>query len=329
MNIIISFAGLESDQSSTPFALRRLAGSTILGHILSLLLDLPVEKLILIVSSGMEQVERSVRENLPDLLLHMVLVEDANDPISALNECRAVLDSEQLLFVSGNYIAEAEYLALISSEAGASCLIQVEQDAVAAEVLSVDENGYLMAAEGEDRVRWAGSCWFRHGTDLFKALEAMDSQRNNSLGSLLSHLAAHGVQISTRQAFYCLDTRSVEDMLHANARLLWLDHGTQDAIERSYAEDFTVLPPVFLHETAVIENSVIGPFVNLEAHATVRNSIVRNSLIGTGTKITDAILNDSLIGDDAVITGLKSTVITGDGAIVNLGEEQTRHRAEI
>ncbi len=328
MNIIISFAGLESSQSSTPFALRRLAGSTILGHILALLLDLPVEKLILVVSSGLEQVERSVRESLPDLSLHMVLVEDANDPITSLNECRALLDSEQLLFVSGSYIAEAEYAALISSEAGASCLIQGEQDAVLTELLAVDDNGFLTAAEGEDRVRWAGSCWFRHGTDLVKALDAVDSQRNYSLGSLLSHLAAQGVQISTKQAFYCLDTRSVESMLHANARLLWLDHGTQDAIERSYAEDFTVLPPVFLHETAVIENSVIGPFVNLEAHAAVRNSIVRNSLIGIGTEITDAILHDSLIGDDAVITGLKSTVIADDGAIVKLGKEQTSHRAE-
>jgi glucose-1-phosphate thymidylyltransferase len=321
LNIIISFAGLESSQSSTPFALRRLAGSTILGHILTLLLELPVEKLILIVSGGMEQVERSVRENLPDISLHMVLVEDANDPITALKECKAVLDSEQLLFVSGTYIAEAEYLALISSQDDASCLIQGEQDAVPAEVLTVDDNGFLMAAEGKNRVRWAGSCWFHHGTDLFEALEAMDSQRNYSLGSLLSHLAAHGVQISTKQAFYCLDTRSVESMLHANARLLWLDHGTQDAIERSYAEDFTVLPPVFLHETAVIENSVIGPFVNLEARATVRNSIVRNSLIGTGTEVTNAILDNSLIGDGAVITGLKSVVIAADGAIVNLGKE--------
>ncbi len=111
-------------------------------------------------------------------------------------------------------------------------------------------------------------------------------------------------------------------MLHANARLLRLAHGSQDAIERSYAEDFTVIPPVFLHETAVIENSVIGPFVNLEAHAAVRDSIVRNSLIGIRTEIADAILADSLIGDDALITGRISRLTAADGAIVNLGEDK-------
>ena len=98
-----------------------------------------------------------------------------------------------------------------------------------------------------------------------------------------------------------------------NASLATTAKGTQDAIERSYAEDFTVLPPVFLHEAAVIENSVIGPFVNLEAHAVVRNSIVRNSLIGTKTEITKAILSDSLIGNNVQITGHSSTIIADDG----------------
>ena len=320
MNIIISFAGLETGHDSKPYALRRLAGSTILGHVLTLLLDLPIQKLIVVVSSGKEPVEKWVRENVSDPSLHMVLVEEAADPVSALNECGALLDSGQLLFVSGNYIAEADYLGLISSHAGASCLVQTEQDGIPAEAIPVDETGFFKA-EGNIQVRWAGSCWFRHGTDLAKIL---DGRRVSGLGSMLSQLADQGIQISTRQAGYCLDTRSIESMLHANARLLRLDYGSQDAIERSYAEDFTVLPPVFLHETAVIENSVIGPFVNLEAHASVQNSIVRNSLIGTGTQITDAILDNSLIGDDAVISGLKRAVIAGDGAIVNLGKEQMK-----
>jgi len=273
------------------------------------------------VSSGKEQVESWVRQYVSDITLNVILLEDANDPVSALNACRAELDSEQLLFVSGNLIAEADYLDLISSEFGASCLIQMEQDSVPAEVINLDGSGFVTAAQGDYQVRWAGSCWFRHGTDLAEALEAMDSRRNHGLGSLLSQLAAHAVQISTKKAVYCLDTRSNESMLHANARLLRLAHGSQDAIERSYAEDFTVIPPVFLHETAVIENSVIGPFVNLEAHAAVRDSIVRNSLIGIRTEIADAILADSLIGDDAMITGRISRLIAADGATVNLGED--------
>ena len=328
MNIIISFAGLESSRSSLPYPLRSLAGGTILGYILTFLLDLPVDKLILIVSGGAAEVERWVRESAPDLKLQIVLAEDAADPVTGLNQCRTLLDSAQLLFLSGNYIAEAAYLDLISPEFAASCLMQGEHDTVPAEMLAVDGSGFIGAAGGENRALWAGSCWFRNGTDLAKALAVMDSKRSKGLGSLLSQLADDGVTITTRQAGYCLDTLSNESMLHANARLLRLDYGSQDAIERSYAEDFTVLPPVFLHETAVIENSVIGPFVNLEANSAVRNSVVRNSLIGTGTQITNAVLDNSLIGDDVVISGFNSTVIAADGAIIDLSKENSELKVE-
>ena len=94
----------------------------------------------------------------------------------------------------------------------------------------------------------------------------------------------------------CLVTRTAEDLLFTNARLLGLGYGTEDAIERSYTEDFTVLQPVFLHDTAVIENAVVGPFVNVEAGAKIRDSVVRDSLIGQETTIEDVVLDGSLIG---------------------------------
>lgn len=317
MNIIISFAGLETSQSGTPYALRHLAGSTILGHILVQLLDISFKKLILILDSGEEQVQGWIRRNIPDLTLQTLLVVDSNDPITALYNRKSVLDSEPLLFISGNYITEVNYSDLISSAADASCLLQSEQDSIPAEELKIDEAGFI-ALEGDYAVRWAGSCWFRQGTDLFLALDTAQDQRYDCLGPTLFNMIGQGLRISTRRVVYCLDTRSVESMLYANALLLRLNYGTQDAIERSYAEDFTVLPPVFLHETAVIENSVIGPFVNLEANASVRNSIIRNTLIGKGTQISDAILDKSLIGDNAVIAGHSSTLIAGDGAKIKI-----------
>lgn len=324
MNIIISFAGLENRQSQAPYALRRLAGSTILGHILARLLDLSIKRLVLVVDSDMEKVERWVRTHAPTLPLQMILAEDAKDPVTGLNKCRAVLDANQLLFISGSCVTGTTYQDLVSLEDGASCLIQAEQDEAPAEILPVDEAGFLTLEESARRVRWAGSCWFRHGTDLVEALDSLRGQKGYGMESLLIQLSQQGLRISTWQTRYCLDTHTVENMLLANARLLHLDYGTQDAIERSYAEDFTVLPPVFLHETAVIENSVIGPFVNLEAHAKVRNSIVRNSLIGTGSEIIDAILENSLIGDDARIIGRKSTVIAADGEDVMLFNESDK-----
>jgi glucose-1-phosphate thymidylyltransferase len=77
-----------------------------------------------------------------------------------------------------------------------------------------------------------------------------------------------------------------------------------------------------MHETAVVQNAVIGPFVNLEANAVVRDSIVRNSLIGVGTHVTDAILDGSLIGDKVRISGRASKLIVGDEGSVELHKEE-------
>ncbi len=318
LNIIISFAGLKSSQSSAPYALQRLAGSTILGHILVFLFDLQMDKLTLLVGSGREQVQDWMQQHLPDIALSVLLVEEADDPVSGLHACRSELDSTPTLFISGNYVIEADYPDFIVCEAKASCLLQGEQGSTPSELLRIDEAGFLTAAADAREALWAGSCYFQSGLDLGRALDAMDRQGSRGVGSLLSQLAAQGAEISTKQAVHCLKIQSNEDMLHANAWLLRIDHGSQDAIERSYAEDFTVIPPVFLHETAVIEYSVIGPFVNLEAHASVRNSVVRNSVIGLGAQIADAVLDGSLIGDNAVITGQTSALIAGDGVTIEI-----------
>ena len=315
LNAIISFAGLEGQQevrfSERPYALQRLAGDTILGHVLAQLQAVSVEKVILVVSEDAELVANWVEQRLPGVEVQLTAVNEAATPLAALRDHVSNLDAQQLLLVSGNYIVEADFVGLVSTGADVACLIQTEADAVPAEKLTVDDAGFY-TEQKEHEVRWAGVCWFRHGSDLAVAVGALSTQEGDKLAPLLDYLLEQGRQITMQPAFYCLDTRSSDSFLHANARLLQLGHGSQDVIERSYAEDFTVLPPVFIHETAVVQNVVIGPFVNLEANAVVRDSIVRNSLIGAGSQVTDAILDGSLIGDKARISGRASKVIVGD-----------------
>ena len=331
MKVIISFAGLESCQearfSGRPYALQRLAGGTLLGHILAQLQDVPMEELILVVSEEDKRVADWTEQRLTGTALTVLAVSEADSPIAGLRDCVAFLDAQPVLLVSGNYVAEADFAGLVATGADAACLIQADRDVVPAEKLAVNEAGFFIG-QGAIEAHWAGACWFRHGTDLASALESLPSREpiiyeaaEAELAVLLNNSLEQGQRIKTEQAYYCLDTRSSDSFLHANARLLQLGHGSQDAIERSYAEDFTVLPPVFLHETAVVENVVIGPFVNLEANAVVRNSIVRNSLIGVGAHITNAILDGSFVGDRARISGQASKVFVGDEQSLDLEKE--------
>jgi glucose-1-phosphate thymidylyltransferase len=106
-------------------------------------------------------------------------------------------------------------------------------------------------------------------------------------------------------------------LLAANARLLTLGHGSEDAIERSYLEDFTVIPPVFVHETAVIEYAVLGPFVHVEAGAVVRNSVLRSTLIGVDALVEYALLDGAAVGDGAQLRGAAQALVLAAGEMLH------------
>jgi len=63
---------------------------------------------------------------------------------------------------------------------------------------------------------------------------------------------------------------------------------------------------------------VIGPHVSLGEGAVVKGSIIKDSIIGPGSKITACNLETSLIGHDVTISGLAGSF--------NLGDDSLAHR---
>ena len=100
-------------------------------------------------------------------------------------------------------------------------------------------------------------------------------------------------------------------MLETNRYLL--DNGrdnTETACKRS---GVTLIPPVFIHETARIESSVIGPHVSIGPECELKQSIISNSILEEGTHVEEMILEDSLIG--------RNVHLRGQPVRLNLGDE--------
>lgn len=75
-----------------------------------------------------------------------------------------------------------------------------------------------------------------------------------------------------------------------------------------------VNPPVYISPLAKVSNSVIGPNATVAEDAIVENSIIRNSIISAGGKVTDALLEDSIVGSNAVIKGSYKRINIGDSS---------------
>jgi glucose-1-phosphate thymidylyltransferase len=302
VKLFIIYAGIEDREQEWPdgrsLPLQRLAGSNVLGHVLNQLWDAGVDELLVIVQDDQEAVAAWLAQEIPHLAAHVLAVPRGTSTLQALAGCSQMIGGERLIVAAGSRVVEADYESLAQSKAGLTI--------------------FTAPVNEETLPSWTGIVHFRRGADLSAALQHALSAGGTSLDDLLSSVQARGLPIDEQPATICLDTAATAGLLFTNARLLGLGYGSEDAIERSYVEDFTVLPPVFLHETAVIDSSVIGPFANIEAGAKISGSIIRSSLIGAESTIENAILDSSLIGRRARIKATGHALFIEDNKEIDL-----------
>ncbi len=287
MKVVILFIGFETNIATEtvmrPHALLNLAGSTIMGHLLRQLADVLTDEVAMVVTTAQQSAfEPWLAKHFPNLRVHFVTQKASVSYGEVLQNCFELLKTDDLLLVAGHNIVEVDFEQL--------------------PIIAANENATAVWVNADQNEKAAGICWLQEGSTF-------ETQSIKQFDDLLAVLQASGTIVATTEVSFCLDTRTTADYFYANRRLLGLGYGSQDAIERSYADDFTVFPPVFIHETAVVENAVIGPFVNIEAGAVVRNSIVKNSFIDADAHVETAILADSMLGEDARVNGREHTII--------------------
>ena len=311
VKLIIIYAGVEDGPQVWPdgrsLPLQRIAGSNVLGHVLNQMRDVQPDELVLVVDRDEETIAAWIRDIFPQLEAKIITAAPGTSPLQALVQCRDHFDKGPLLIALGSMVTEADYRGLGQSPADVTLFTQPPQW----------DKPLAAAAQDKTEPPWAGMCFFQRGTDLRSTLERAAAV-HMTLSALIADLPTLDLHIEKRLAALALDTSTAAGLIYANARLLGLGYGSEDAIERSYVEDFTVIPPVFLHETAVIENAVVGPFTNVEAGAMISSSVIRNSLIGAEAAVENVVLDGALIGSRARVTASGNAVVVQDDGEVAL-----------
>ncbi|MAT95683.1 MAG: nucleotidyltransferase [Anaerolineaceae bacterium] len=333
MKIIIPLAGFGTRMRPHTWSrakpLLNVAGNTIIGHLLNFMREITTEEVIFVVGYKGDEIEAWIREHYPHLKAHFVVQEEALGQAHAIWMCRDFLDDGEVLVAFGDGIVEARYTEIPEPDADGVILVQEMADPRTFGVVVTDENDMVhdfieKPSTMEHKQVLAGIYWFKHGRLLHNAIQTIIEQNRQTKGEFYlvdayKVMLEQGAVIKAKPTIFWLDAGKPDYMLSSNQKLLSLGYGTQDAIERSYAEDFTVVPPVFIHETAVIDQSVIGPFASIEAGAVVKSSIVRNSIIDAGAHIGNCILDEALVGENARLTGQPKAMFVGDDSSVEIG----------
>jgi glucose-1-phosphate thymidylyltransferase len=171
-----------------------------------------------------------------------------------------------------------------------------------------------------DKKVMIGLYYFRDGCALAAACEELMERGKQTQGEYFESDAVNvmieaGASIECREVERWLDTGKPETTLHANRFLL--DNG-MDNCDQVQAWRSVLVPPVHIAPDAVIEDSVVGPYVDVGAGARVRSAIVRNSIIDAYAVVEEISLEGSLIGEKAQIKGQASRLNIGNAAAAGL-----------
>lgn len=319
---------------SRPKPLLKLAGNAVLGHILERMRAVTHDQVIFVVGYKAEQIEEWVRAQYPQMDSHFVLQEEPLGQAHAVSLCRDFLEEDdEVVLAFGDAIIDADFDALrriAADEVVDAVFMVVEVDDPRGHgVVVLDANGVVQRfiekpQTMEHKLLVTGLNWFRRGAQLAAAVDTVMREGRQTLGEYFM-ADAYRVMLERRARILTVpvqrwvDTGQPQNLLTANARLLAVGYSTPGAIERSYAEDFTVLPPVYLHPEARVESSVIGPYVTIEAGAQVMGSIVRNSIIDSRAVVENCVLDGALVGEACQVRGRGKALFVGDNSSVEVG----------
>jgi glucose-1-phosphate thymidylyltransferase len=332
MIIVIPMAGLGTRLRphtwSKPKQLVSVAGKAVFGHIFDTFATVPERdkiELINIVGYLGEQIETYMKENYPQVKARFVTQEDPRGQSHAIYLARQYLHGPMLM-VFADTILETDLSFLAHETADAVAWVKPVPDPRRFGVAVVGADGWVTQLiekpkDVSNNLAVVGFYYFKSSEALISAIEEQmrrDIQLKGEyyLADAVNIMIERGLKMRVEKVDVWLDAGTVEALLETNHYLL--EHNRDNSALAAQRSGVVVIPPVFVHPSAKIENSVIGPHASIGAECRVQGSIVRNSILEDGAHVTDVILENSLIGRQAQIQRRAMVVNAGDQTVLTL-----------
>jgi len=326
LKVVIPMAGLGTRLRphtwSKPKQLVSVAGKAVLGHVLDMLATVPDPQqieLVNIVGYLGEQIEAYMNENYAHLCSHYVVQENPMGQSHALYLAREYLYGPMLM-IFADTLVETNLSFLATETAGAVAWVKEVPDPRRFGVADVGPDGWvrrLIEKPQEMNINLAvvGFYYFSRAEDVIAAVEEQmrrDVQLKGEyfLADAVNIMLERGLKMRTERVEVWLDAGTPETLLETNHYLLC--HGQENNYQAQQDNNSVVIPPVFIHPTAQVHESVIGPYTSIGSGCIVQNSIIRNSILEDEAEVSGVILENSLIGRKAIIQRRPGVINVGD-----------------
>ncbi|HHY88032.1 MAG TPA: NTP transferase domain-containing protein [Chloroflexi bacterium] len=329
LKIAVPMAGFGSRMRphtwSKPKPLIALAGRTVLDYVLeqfrSVPADFNVEYVFIVGPNQLEQVQAYARQQYPDRIIHWVVQEEMRGQSDALHLAREHLTGPMLMSFSDTLI-ETDLSILASTDLDGIAWVKPVEDPRRFGVAQVDSQGFVTRLvekpqSMENNLAVVGFYYFSSGERLMQAIEEQKRRQMALKGEYylvdaINVMLEDGARMQTRTVDIWLDAGIPEALLATNRHLL--SKGYDNSAEAARRPGVTIVPPVYVHPSACLENAVVGPHVSVGPDCQLRSVVISDSIIEANTHVENAVLTGSLLGRDVRVQAAPRRLNLGDNA---------------
>jgi glucose-1-phosphate thymidylyltransferase len=336
LNVIIPMAGfgtrLRPHTWSKPKPLVSVAGKTVLDHVLDMVAtaaDLEDCQLAFIIGYLGDQVRSYMEQHYPDVEAYYYVQQEMLGQSHAIAMAREQLNGPTMVLFSDT-ILEEDISFLLDPDHAEEAVIWVKQveDPRRFGVVEVGEDGYARGLiekpdSLENDLAVVGYYYFAHGEDLMAAIdrqinEKIITKNEFFIADAISLMLKDGLKMLPKPVDVWLDAGLPETVLETNRYLLANGEANHDTIP--VMEGVIIHHPVYLHPSAEVSESTIGPNVSVGADCKISGSRLADAIIEEGAEIAGCSLRGSLVGERAVVRGASGSIYIGDDCFLELGD---------
>ncbi|MBI3162367.1 MAG: nucleotidyltransferase [Chloroflexi bacterium] len=333
LKIVIPMAGwgtrMRPHTWSKPKPLVSVAGKTSLEHLLDMFETLPDPEnteyvFILGPYLGELQIPPFIEEHYPNLKAHFVVQHEMKGQSHALSLAREYLRGPMIVCFSDT-LMETDFSFLANETSDGVAWVMPVPDPRRFGVAELNPEGwvtrFIEKPQSIDNNLVVVGCYYFKSAETL--LAAIDEQMERGimlkgeyfLTDTITLMIEHEAKVRVNQISTWLDTGTIEATLDTNKTLL---EGLKvKKLEGSNLQTFrlanvNIIEPSFIHPSAEISNSTIGPHASIGENCKIENCQIAESILEADCEIKDAALSRSLIGRRAKVKG------RGDGHVMQL-----------
>jgi len=322
MKVIIPLAGkgtrLRPHTHITPKPMLRIAGKPVIDYVMDDLKKLGgVDEVIYITGHLKEKVEDYARKKYPWKSI-FIEQKEQRGTADAIAMAKPYVD-QPVMIIFVDTIFDADLSVIKTTKEDGIIWVKEVEDYKRFGVVVSDKNGNMTKivekpSEPISKRANIGLQYISNWKLMFEGIDHVLKQPPNKgeyyLTDAFQYMVDKGAKLKVVDVEGWYDAGKLDTLIETNRIILEKRHMARRPSK--LPADAKIIDPVYIEDGVTIQRSTVGPNVSISAGTVVEDSKLRDTIVGTKSRIAHSELHDSLVGDEVVIEGFKGDATIGD-----------------